>query len=221
MARKPGLQRRLQAEVDDLFARIGDRPMKYRDLRTLPFLTRVTMETLRLWNVVPKGPRREFQFDDVLKGPNGEDVPVKKGTTFAVPHVVIHKNPEYWGDSADEYNPDVRDFSSKAFMPFTLPPRDCIGRNFALMEVGQALVVSMALLLLTPPSSSVALCAQMKTMMITLLSRYTFSLEVPDEVKIGDSEDGVLGPENGLMVRIAKRVGAGGVALGVPQEVTA
>ena len=61
----------------------------------------------------------------------------------------------------------------------------------------------------------------MKTMMITLLSRYTFSLEVPDEVKIGDSEDGVLGPENGLMVRIAKRVGAGGVALGVPQEVTA
>lgn len=138
LARHPEIQAKLQADIDEMLAKRKDvtSPLEYRDVHKSKYLTKVLNETLRLWNVVPKGPRREFQFDDVISGPNGEDVPVKKGTTFAVPHVVIHKNPQYWGDSAGEYNPDVRDFSSKAFMPFTLPPRDCIGRNFALMEVG-------------------------------------------------------------------------------------
>merc|ERR1719198_812394 len=92
LARHPEIQAKLQADIDQMLAKRKDvaAPLEYRDVHKSKYLTKVLNETLRLWNVVPKGPRREFQFDDVLKGPNGEDVPVKKGTTFAVPHVVIH-----------------------------------------------------------------------------------------------------------------------------------
>ena len=41
-----------------------------------------------------------------------------------------------WGPDAAEFNVD-RDFHGEpSFTPFTRAPRDCIGRNFAMMEVG-------------------------------------------------------------------------------------
>ena len=61
-----------------------------------------------------------------------------------------HRAPELWGPDAAEWNPD-REFSdeelgfgvpmhgfnpaSPRFSPFTYGPRDCMGRNFAQMEM--------------------------------------------------------------------------------------
>merc|ERR1719453_2524051 len=61
-----------------------------------------------------------------------------------------HRNPELWGEDVLEFNPD-RHFeadevwggdafmgynpSTARYSPFTYPPRDCMGKNFAQMEM--------------------------------------------------------------------------------------
>ncbi|KAK0593605.1 hypothetical protein LWI29_010603 [Acer saccharum] len=63
--------------------------------------------------------------------------------------MMVHHDHEYWGDDADEFNPDrFSEGVSKAskndevsFFPFGGGPRICIGQNFALMEAKLALVM--------------------------------------------------------------------------------
>jgi len=150
MAKNPKMQQRLQAEVDALFDDIGDRPLEYADIHRLPFMTRCIVETLRLWPAVPNGTFRELQFDDTVKGGNGEDVFVPKGTYVQITTWPRHRSKELWGEDAETFNPD-REFTndeiyygqpfagfnphSKRLSPFTYPPRDCLGKNFAQMEM--------------------------------------------------------------------------------------
>eukprot|EP00949_MAST-11_sp_MAST-11-sp1_P000927 g927.t1 len=150
IAKQPKIQQQLQKEVDAMFAKIGDREMRYDDLHELPFMTRCLMETLRLWPVVPNGTFRELQFDDVIKGPGGKEVIVKKGTYCQIVNWMRHRSPSLWGRDAASFNPN-REWQenevwggsafaaynphSKRFSPFTYTPRDCIGKNFAQMEM--------------------------------------------------------------------------------------
>ena len=150
LARHPHFQKRLQDEVDAFFEKLNGRDMTYEDLDDLPFLTRCVMETLRRWNAVPNGTFRELQYDDYVKGPGGKPTLLKKGTYVQVVTTLRHMNPKYWGDDVNEFNPD-RDFrddeiwggetfkaynpSSSRFSPFTFQPRDCLGKNFAQMEM--------------------------------------------------------------------------------------
>jgi cytochrome P450 len=144
-------QARVQAEVDALFESLAPgEVLEYRHCRQLPFLSRCVMETLRLWPAVPNGTFRELQFDDVVVGPDGKDVELKKGTYVQVCTWSRHRNKDLWGPDADQFNPD-REFtddeiwggdafsgynpSSQRFSPFTFPPRDCLGKNFAQMEM--------------------------------------------------------------------------------------
>jgi len=62
---------------------------------------------------------------------------------------LLHMSEELWGPTVEEFNPD-REFlpqeiffgqalasfnpNSHRFIPFSAPPRDCIGRNFSQME---------------------------------------------------------------------------------------
>jgi cytochrome P450 len=143
LAKHPEHQAELRAEVDTLFDGIGDRALEYRDCRSLPFLTKCVMETLRLWPAVPNGTYRELQFDDFVQGDDGE-VKLPKGTFVQVTSWSRHRNKELWGEDALEFNPhrsftsdetwDGQSFSgfnpsTKRYSPFTFPPRDCIGKS--------------------------------------------------------------------------------------------
>lgn len=151
LSRHPEYQQRLQAEVDALFSSLEPGAvLEYRHCRDLGFLTRCVMETLRLWPAVPNGTFREMQFDDVVTGPDGEDVKLKKGTYVQICTWSRHRNADLWGDDVNEFNPD-REFTSDElwnsdpfmaynpstlrYSPFTYPPRDCLGKNFAQMEM--------------------------------------------------------------------------------------
>jgi len=81
-------------------------------------------------------------------------VTLPKGTYVQIVNWMRHRNPKLWGPDANEFNPD-RDFkeneiwgghgastafaatnpASKRFSPFTFTPRDCLGKNFAQMEI--------------------------------------------------------------------------------------
>lgn len=153
LARRPKFQAMLHDEVDAFFSHLGDREMTYADCKKLPFLTRCVMETLRLWPAVANGTFRQLQFDETVRGPAGHDVTLPKGTYVQIPHMLRHRNERLWGVDANEFNP-MRDFreeelwgaegkvdykgynpASARFSPFTFTPRDCLGKNFAQMEM--------------------------------------------------------------------------------------
>ena len=156
LARHPEYQRQLQAEIDQMFDDLKGREMTYDDCSKLPFLTKCVMETLRKWTAVPNGTFRELQYDEEVHGPGGKMVMLKKGTSVQVVNWMRHRNPTLWGEDVDEFNPN-REWhgneiwgmsgdgeesayhgsnpASARFSPFTFAPRDCLGKNFAQMEM--------------------------------------------------------------------------------------
>ena len=150
MARNPDIQQRIHQECDRFFKELNGRKMVYEDCEKLPFLTKCVMETLRLWPAVANGTFRELQYDDFVIGPNGKEVMLPKGTYVQVQSILRHRSEKLWGPDALKFNPD-RDWgedeiwdnghfrgynpSSKRFSPFTYAPRDCLGKNFAQMEM--------------------------------------------------------------------------------------
>ena len=185
LSRQPKYQERLIAEVDQFWKDQADpalgkgRPLVYTDLKRLPFMTRCITETLRLWPAVCSGTYRQLQFDDYVKGPGGKDVKVPRGTFVQIANWARHRNPDLWGADCNVFNPD-REFlpneiwndegfraynpHSRRFSPFTHPPRDCIGKNFAQME--------------------------MRTILCHVLRRFRFELTAPLEAFQEASEGG-------------------------------
>jgi cytochrome P450 len=150
LAKNPSYQQRLVDEIDAFWEDLGDKEPEFLDMKKLPFLTRCVMETLRLWPVVPNGTFRQLSYDDKIVGPGGEMVDLPKGTYVQVTTAGRHRSKELWGEDANEFNPDrefeddelwhdqvyaARNPHSRRFSPFTHTPRDCIGKNFAQMEM--------------------------------------------------------------------------------------
>jgi len=152
LGRHLDIQRELQAEVDAFFSRLDGRDPAYADLgEGLDLLDRCVTETLRMWPAVPNGTFRQLQFDDTVTGPDGEDVLLKRGTFVNIENWARHRNRELWGEDADCFNP-YREFQdgevarvgrplaaigieSDRFSPFAHAPRNCLGRNFAQLEM--------------------------------------------------------------------------------------
>ncbi|KAJ9452404.1 putative cytochrome P450 CYP13A10 [Diplonema papillatum] len=175
----------LHREVDELWTRIRSEnrtELAYADFKTLPFMTRCIVETLRLWPVVANGTYRVLETDDWVTGPDGGRVVLPKGTRVQVTNWSRHRNPALWGPTVNEFDPR-REFlpqevwgdavfaagnpHSKRFAPFTHPPRDCLGRNFAQME--------------------------MRAILCHILREYTFELAPPNDGyrRSGDQGGGI------------------------------
>lgn len=149
LAKNQSWQRQLQREVDRFWTDQKGTAIRMSDFKRLPFMTRCIMETLRLHTAVPNGTFRELTSDATIHGKDGP-VTLPKGTYVQIFNYSRHVNPELWGDGAAEFDP-TRKFegneiwneeghafynpSSKRFSPFTYGPRDCIGKNFAQMEM--------------------------------------------------------------------------------------
>ena len=143
-------QKRLQKEVDSFWNDNKHNEISLSSFKKLPFMTKCIMETLRLWTAVPNGTFRQLISDDYVKGLNNKNVKVNKGTFVQVINWNRHRDPNLWGKDADLFNPD-REFkdgeiwdkngymyynpASDRFSPFSYPNRDCIGKNFAQMEM--------------------------------------------------------------------------------------
>jgi cytochrome P450 len=130
LATRPDVQERLFEEIDA--RREVARPLppsatehELADLESAPYLSAVVKESLRLYPPAPFLYRR------------GRD-----------PYAVVvsiwgmHRHPRFW-DQPDEFTPERWlgvNADPRAYMPFGLGPRTCIGRRFALIESRAALV---------------------------------------------------------------------------------
>ncbi|KAK0203125.1 cytochrome P450 monooxygenase [Desarmillaria ectypa] len=153
LAHTPTVQEKLQKELDEY---LDSDVATAAQVKNLPYLQAIINEGLRLYStvgvglprVVPKGGMMIF----------GNYFPA--GTVISVPTYTIHRDPAVFGDDVDEFRPErwfERDSASmsKAFSPFSVGPRACIGRNLANLEL-QIIVAS-------------------------ILKRFHFVLENPDE----------------------------------------
>jgi benzoate 4-monooxygenase len=153
LARHKDIQQKVRADIDAFFKELGGRDPTYRDLASekLDLLDRCVTETLRMWPAVPNGTFRQLQYDDSVKGKNGEDVMLPKGTPVMITNWQRHRNDALWGADVHRFNP-YRNFTkdeiarvggplaamnpqSERFSPFAHNPRSCLGKNFAQMEM--------------------------------------------------------------------------------------
>lgn len=133
-----------------------------------PYLEKVVREALRLYTPVPVT-RREAECDAVIPvggdgillcdGQRTNQVVIPKGSLLSIHSWALHRDPEIWGDDADQFDPDRKqptqsgsvqhgEDSSKGknhlgdsltYMPFLVGSRSCVGQRFAMAQVSMLL----------------------------------------------------------------------------------
>jgi cytochrome P450 len=131
LSRNPEARQRLEAE---LARELAGRPPTVEDLPKLAFTRRVVDESLRLYPPAWIFSRAAIQ-DDVVGG-----FRVPRGTFVLMLPWVTHRHPKLW-ENPETFDPDrflperERERPRFAWFPFGGGPRQCIGNQFALMEL--------------------------------------------------------------------------------------
>ena len=107
---------------------------KMPDPDKLKYLNKVCREALRFIPPIPMTVR-ETQVDDII-----DQTAVPAGTIVYMLANAINRMEWFWGDDADEFNPDRYDrlpdtVVPNAYMTFLQGPRGCLGRKFAELEM--------------------------------------------------------------------------------------
>ena len=128
------VQQKVVYELRQVFGKGSEAPyIEFESLSELVYLEMVINEVMRLFPVVPFVLRQvdeEIVLSDYI-------IPAK--ATIFLPINIIHRNKKYWGDDAEEFNPER--FSKEnfakihpyAYLPFAKGPRMCIGYRYAMM----------------------------------------------------------------------------------------
>ncbi|KAF9947321.1 hypothetical protein BGZ65_008911, partial [Modicella reniformis] len=139
LVKNPKTLKRLREELDQATANNlpGAIPV-YDQVRNLPYLTACINESMRLRPVAATGLPREVNEDTVMSG-----YLIPKGTIVMAQIAQLHRNAEYfpqpnayiperWLPEGESPFPPVQDFT---FYPFSAGTRNCVGKNFAMMEM--------------------------------------------------------------------------------------
>ncbi|KAG5637677.1 hypothetical protein H0H81_003645 [Sphagnurus paluster] len=182
LAHNPHIQQRLHHELDEQLGTEDEIAATADQVKRLPYLEACINEGLRIHSTSAIGLPRVIPDGGLTI--LGHFFPA--GTVVSVPSYSIHRDTAIWGEDVEDYRPErwfERDQAAmqKTFNPFSVGPRACVGRNLAFLELQ-------------------IICA-------SLLRRYEFVLESPDEplgLQLQTSE-GFLRKPLGCMVGIKRR----------------
>ncbi|CAH1382825.1 unnamed protein product [Tenebrio molitor] len=133
LAMHQDVQRKAYQEMLDIFGN-NTRDPTLDDLKRMIYLERVIKETMRLF---PVGP---VLFRKVLEDVVIRDIVIPEGSNLLIPVHYIHRNSKYWPNPL-KFDPDrfkqeeVDKRPRYCYMPFSIPPRNCIGMRFAMMSM--------------------------------------------------------------------------------------
>ena len=131
LSEHPEIETRLRGELQQVLA--GREPT-LADLPNLPYTRMVVEESMRLYPPAWLTERKALADDEI----GGYRIPA--GVTLAVSPYVTHRHPQFWKDP-DAFDPEhfAPQNSEKrpryAYFPFGGGPRQCIGKNMALLEI--------------------------------------------------------------------------------------
>ncbi|HLL01387.1 MAG TPA: cytochrome P450 [Myxococcaceae bacterium] len=139
LTQQPAVAQRLQAEVDSV---LGSRAPTFADLQKLTYTRNMLQEALRLYSPSYWIPRTAAEEDEL----DGYRIPA--GSQIALLTYVLHHHPDVWEDperfDPDRFTPERSAGRHKqAWMPFGAGQRQCIGKEFSLME-GQLMLARIA-----------------------------------------------------------------------------
>nr|GMC92080.1 cytochrome P450 CYP72A219-like [Ipomoea batatas] len=123
----------------------GNKTPALQSLNQLKVVSMILNEVLRLY------PPVTTLFRYTLKTTNIGNICVPPGVELHLPVILLHHDTDYWGDDADEFNPERfrRGVSNAAaaakqevaFYTSGWGPRYCLGQSFAVMEAKLALAM--------------------------------------------------------------------------------
>ncbi|KAK8948502.1 Secologanin synthase [Platanthera zijinensis] len=132
LAMHPNWQDQARQEVLQVF---GQHKVTLEGLNRLKIVTMILYEVLRLYPpaaAIIRQTYKEMKLGEFSFPP---------GVQLVLPILLLHHSKEFWGDDAEEFNPErFAEGISKAtknrliFFPFGWGPRICIGQSFALTE---------------------------------------------------------------------------------------
>ncbi|KAF0481620.1 cytochrome P450 [Gigaspora margarita] len=136
LVKHPKVLEKLIKEIDETLVGLGSEEIPTHDkIKHLPYLNGVINEGLRLFPTSRDfGPGKEATEDLVLGG-----YFIPKGTLVISNTLELHTSKEYWGENAKEFVPErwlePEKLTPDCFIPFSAGARNCIGLNFAWMEL--------------------------------------------------------------------------------------
>lgn len=115
--------------------------LDYDTVKKCQYLDMVVKEVLRIFPVAPIT-IRENLTDVNIEGLGS----VPKGTTFLIIMYTLHRMKSIWGPDADKFNPDnflpaaISKRPAFSYIPFGNGGRNCIGLNFANLNIRMTLI---------------------------------------------------------------------------------
>ncbi|EKM48781.1 uncharacterized protein PHACADRAFT_214663 [Phanerochaete carnosa HHB-10118-sp] len=140
----PETYERLQAEVDKFYPSEED-SLDPKHFSKMPYLEAVINETMRLYPVLPSGSQRSPE-----RGSGGFFASqhfIPEWTSVRIPIWCLHRDPrnftrpdEFWPErwlimDGLEPHSEVLTHDMNAFVPFSFGPRNCVGKNLAMLEM--------------------------------------------------------------------------------------
>ena len=130
LLRQPEVMQKLIVEVDTV---LGQRQPTFADVPQLPYARMVMQEALRLYSPVYWITRTAVE-DDVIDGYH-----IPAGSLVAIMSHAIHHHPNCWPNPTtfdpDRFSPErMKNRHPLAWIPFGAGQRQCIGKEFSLME---------------------------------------------------------------------------------------
>lgn len=131
LAKNPSEQFKLQKDL---------REMKEEERKDSEQLKKCIREAMRLWPVSAPGPFRQVGRDYVVKrrDPTEKDIIIPKGSAVFMPIICLFRNETIF-ENHERFVPSrwecPTEDMKKAWMPFAVGGRNCIGQSLAMCEM--------------------------------------------------------------------------------------